>query len=172
MDLRKHNWALGLITVLAVVAILSGGQLLWQKYAVAKPLDKVFSEINGVEGTTWENSGNSEPVKVYVTLKNVDNLQKTYEGLVNGSQSILGKKTFKIIIKDSRTQELEEFYHSIHYHVYEAAYTGNFAVMAEKINEKASVVGVSVHTYVDASNIYVQASKNAADMYVVLPRTK
>lgn len=171
MDWRKYNWALGGIAVLVAFAVLFGGQLLWQKYTVAKPLDKIFSGVNGVEGTLWEDSGkNGEPVKIYVTLKNVADLQKTYEDLVDGSEQILGRRSFKIIIKDSRTPEIEQFYYQIHYYVQEAIYTGNFATMADKIQEQARAEGVDVRVYVDISNVYVQVSQNTDSMYLVIPR--
>jgi hypothetical protein len=171
MEWRKHNWALGCIAVLVTFVVLAGGQLLWQKYAVAKPLDKIFSGVNGVEGTIWEDSGkNGEPVKISVTLKDVADLQKTYEDLLNGSQQILGRKSFKIIIKDSRTPALEQFYYQIHYYVQEAIYTGNFATMSDKIQEQARAAGVDVRIYVDISNVYIQVSQNTDSMYLVLPR--
>jgi len=171
MNWRKYNWALGCMAVLITFVVLAGGQTLWQKYAVAKPLDKIFSGVDGVESTLWEDSGkNGEPVKIIVTLKDVANLQKTYEDLVAGSQRILGTKRFKIIINDNKTPELEQFYYEIHYYIQEAIYTGNFTSMADKIQEKANTAGVDIRVFIDISNVYVQAKQNTGSMYIVLPR--
>lgn len=171
MNWKQHNWVLGCIAVVITFFVLFGGQLIWQKYAVAKPLDKTLNGINGVESVTWKDGGkNGEPVIINVTLKNVQNLQKTYGELLEGSQRSLGRQNFKLIIEASRTPELEQFFYRIHIYVQEAIYTGNFTSMAEKIQEKAIAEGIDTKAYVDTANVYFQVQKNGDEWYIVIPR--
>jgi hypothetical protein len=171
MNWTKHRWVVGCIAVVVTFAVLACGQLVWQKYAVAKPLDKVFHGINGVESAAWEdNSKSGESVKIYVTLRDVTNLQKTYEELLEGGKRILGPKDFKIVIKDARTPELEQFYYNVHYNVQEAIFNGNFTIMAERIREKAVKEGLDARIIVDINNVYLDLSQQSDHMYVVIPR--
>jgi hypothetical protein len=171
MKFKQYSWLVGAIAVVTTIGVLFGGQLLWQKYAVAKPLDSVFQGIKGVETATWEESGkNGEPVKIYATLKNVENLEKTYTELMEGSQRVLGRKSYRIIIRDDRTPELEAFYYNIHYHVQEAISNGNYSLMAERIQEKAETDGVDVQVYVATAKVYIQMQKDGKGMYVIVDR--
>ncbi|SDF64601.1 hypothetical protein [Sporolituus thermophilus] len=168
---RKYNLLIGLMSVVLTIALLAGGQVLWQKYAVAKPLDKMLQGIDGVESATWEEGTKKEEVKIHVTLHQVGNLPKTYSEITDGSRQILGARGFKIIIHDNRTPELEQFYYRVHYFVQEAIFTGNFALMAERLQEQAARSGVAVQAYVDARHVYLKMTKDGGEMYEVVPRT-
>lgn len=171
MNWRQYNWLVGCVAVFVTLVILFGGQLLWEKFAVAKPLDKAFLNIDGVADAAWDDqSKNGEPIKIYITLQNIDNLARTYEELSSGAKKVLGNKPFKILIRDSRTSELEHFYYQVHYLVQEAIFTGNFSSMAEQIAAKAKEENIDMRIYVDAGNVYMQIKREAAQMYVIIPR--
>lgn len=171
MNWRQYNWLVGLLAVFITVIILFAGQVLWQKFAVAKPLDKAFLGINGVVSATWDDqSKNGEPIKIYITLQNIENLAATYEELNSGAKKILGKKPFKIVIRDSRSAELEYFNYKVHYLVQEAIFTGNFSSMAERMATTAQEENIDLWIYVDAENVYMQMKKDAAQMYTIISR--
>lgn len=171
MNWRQYNWLLGCMAVVVTMVILFGGQLLWEKFAVAKPLDKAFLNINGVVDAAWEDqSKKGEPIKIYVTLQNIDNLAQTYEELSDGAKKVLGKKPFKLLIRDSRSPELEQFHYKLHYIVQEAIFTGDFSSMAEQLAVKAKEENIDMRIYVDASHVYLQTAKDAAQMYILVPR--
>lgn len=171
MHWRKYNLLTGCAAVVITVLVLFGGQLLWQKYAVVKPLDRVFLNVNGVAEAVWDRENNSgEPSKLRVKLQDVDNLPETYEQIYMGAKKVLGKKPFAIVILDSRTGELEQFYYEVHFMVQEAIFTGNFSSLAERSAAKAAGENIDLRVYVDAKNVYLQMKKEAAQMYVVVPR--
>jgi len=171
MDLRNRRWLMVIGIVMMTVAVLGGGQMLWQKFAVSKPLDTVLQGINGVEKVVRENGGKKEdPVKITVTLKNAENLQKTYTGIIEGSAGVLGGKKFKIAITDTRSAELEQFSYAVQPHIQEAMATGAFTQMVGKINELAAAKGIAVQIFIDNRNIYLQLSKDGAELYHVTAR--
>jgi len=171
MKWRQYDWRAGCLAVCFTLAVLFGGQLLWQKFIVAQPLDKAFLNINGVAETTLDNQGkNGEPVKIHVTLQNADNLAKTYDELNNQAKTVLGKKPFKIVIHDSRSAELEQFNYEIQYMVQEAIVTGHFSAMEENLAAKARENNLHLQIYVDGDNVYLQTAKETAQMYVIVPR--
>ncbi|HBS59889.1 MAG TPA: hypothetical protein DEA44_11545 [Firmicutes bacterium] len=172
MKWRQYDWLAGGLAVCFTVALLFGGQLLWQKLAVAQPLDKAFLNISGVTKTTWDNQGKSgEPVKIYVTLQNVANLAKTHDELNNQAKKVLGKKPFKIVLQDNRSAELEQFNYEVQYMVQEAIVTGRFSVMEENLAAKARARNIDLQIYVDGESVYLQTAKDTAQMYVIIPRT-
>lgn len=171
MNWRQYNWVAGCVAVVVTVSVLFGGQLLWQKFAVAKPLDKAFLDINGVVEATWDTqSKNGEAIKIYVTLQNIENLANTYKELNDGAKRVLGKKPFNIVIRDSRSAELEQFDYKVHYDVQEAIFTGNFTSMAEHLADKAKEANIDLVIYVDAENVFIQTTKGTAQMYTIVPR--
>lgn len=171
MDFKAKNWAVILIVVIATVAVLGGGQMLWQKFAVAKPLDTALQDINGVEKVVRENGSKKEdPVKINVTLKNVANLEKTYTEIVEGSTNVLGGKRFKLTLTDARSPELEQFDYQIQPQVQEAMATGAFTQMVNKINEQAAAKGITAQVFIDNRNIYLQMTKDGAELYNVIAR--
>lgn len=171
MDFKAKNWVVIITVVIVTYAILGGGQMLWQKFAVAKPLDTALQDINGVEKVVRENGSKKEdPVKINVTLKNVANLEKTYTGLMEGSANVLGSKRFKLTLTDSRSPELEQFNYQIQPHIQEAMATGAFTQMVNKINEQASAKGITAQVFIDNRNIYLQLTKDGAELYHVAAR--
>ncbi|WP_425057806.1 hypothetical protein SCACP_23480 [Sporomusa carbonis] len=174
MPNKNYNWVIGCVTLMLTLAVLFGGQFLWNKYAVANPVNRMFQNIDGVESVSIsrlnEQSKNNETVKIYIKLNHVDNLQNLYEEITDGLNQVGGGKKYDIVIRDTRTPELEQFYYSIHYDIQEAIFTGNFATMAERIQAKAGSAQVKTQIYVGNKNIYVQMTKGADGMYVVVPR--
>jgi|GEM_PF-431693 len=175
MSQKENNWVVGCLALVLTLAVLFGGQLLWNKYAVANPIYEVLQTINGIEsvsiGRMNQQGKNMDEVKIYVTLSDVQNLQKMYGELTAGLQQVNSGKKYDIVIQDSRTPELEKFYYSIHYYLQEAIVNGNFASMTERIEAKANDAGVVAQIYVDTKNIYLTLTKETANMYVVIERT-
>ncbi|HWR07187.1 hypothetical protein [Sporomusa sp.] len=174
MTKKDYNWVVGGLTLVLTLAVLFGGQLLWNKYAVANPINKTFQNIDGVEsvhiGPLNEQGRTGEPIKIYVKLAHVPNLQKLYGEMAEGLKQVSGQKKYDIIIQDNRTPDLDKFYYSIHYTIQEAIFTGNFTEMAERIEAKASIAGVETQTYVDTNKVYLQMTKGTNEMYVVVAR--
>ncbi|SMC77015.1 hypothetical protein [Sporomusa malonica] len=174
MPRKDYNWVVGCLTLVLTLSVLFGGQLLWNKYAVANPINKAFLNIEGIESATVgrlnEQGKNSEQIKIYVKLAHVTNLQKLYAEMADRLKQVSGGREYEIIIQDNRTPELEQFYYSIHYQIQEAIFTGNFATMAERIESKANSAGVTTQMYVDTQNIYLKITKGTNEMYVVIVR--
>lgn len=171
MNWHKYRWSIVGLTVIVTLSILFGGQFLWQQFAITKPMSQLAQGIDGVESASLDkNDKNGTTVKINVTLANVTNLQKTYKALNDRITNVLGHKNYQIIINDSHTPELEGLYYSIHLYIQEAIVTGNFGLMAERIQEKSAVSGTKAQLFVDSKHIYVQLTNTNSSMYVVVPR--
>lgn len=171
MNWKDYNLFHIFLSLLLTAAILFFGQALWHSYAVAKPLDKVLQDINGVEQVTWhEKSRLSEIATIDITLKNADNFASTYAQIEEAAKQILGHNGFQIKINDHRTVELEQLYYTVHYYLQEAIATGNFSLMNERVQQKVTQQGAAADIYVNANYIYLKLAKGNDDMYVLIPR--
>lgn len=171
MQWKRDKWTMYVIALVATVAVLVGGQLLWQKYAMARPLDSGLQAIQGVESATWTDAGKSgEAVTINVTLGQVDNLQKTYGEIATIAQKSLGRRAFRIELRDHRTPALEELYQTVNIPVQEAVFTGNFVAMTERVQAKAAAAGTDARIYIDNRHVYVQLGTGAESLYAVVPR--
>ncbi len=169
MNFKRDNRLTFVIALAVTVAVLVAGQLLWQKYAVARPLGSGLQGIPGVTAASWDENKNGDTT-INVTLGDVDNLARTYGEIGETAKTILGKHPARITLTDSRTPELEEIYHAVHFHLQEAIATGNFSAMADRVDAKARAGGAEARVYVDARNVYLQLHKADASLYAVVPR--
>lgn len=169
MNFKRDNRLTFVIALAVTVAVLVAGQLLWQKYAVARPLGSGLQGIAGVAAASWDESKNGD-ITINVTLGGVDNLARTYGEIGETAKTILGKRPARTNLADSRTPELETLYHSVHLHLQEAIVTGNFSAMADRVDAKARAAGAEAKVFVDARNVYLQLHKAGASLYAVVPR--
>lgn len=167
---NRYNWLTYVVVLVATVVTLVGGQLLWHKFAVAKPLDKGLQQIQGVEAASWEDGRSGETVAVNVTLDQVGNLQTTYGEIIDTAKQVLGRKPFRVVLHDHRTAELERLYYNVQYSIQEAVFTGNFSAMAGSVRAQAEAAGAEAKIYVDTGYVYVQMTKGADSLYTVVPR--
>ena len=156
---KKDEWATYCCVMVITVIVLVGGQLLWHKFAVAKPLDKGLHQIQGVETVNWQEDGKSGVMSIEITLNKVDNLQKTYREINAAVYRALGRKPFKLILKDNRTPELENEYYQLHFLIQEAIQTGNYSTMAEKVAKQAGTEDIEAKVYVDDGAVFSSIKK-------------
>ncbi len=170
MNLKRDNWVAFVAALAVTVAVLVAGQLTWQKYAVARPLDAGLRDIAGVTAASLEEGKNGD-LTINVTLgNNVDNLAKTYGAVGDTAKRILGRRPASIVLADSRSPELERLYYDLNLPVQEGIFTGNFTAMADRIAARARAAGATAKVSVDAASVYVQLTREGAALYAVVPR--
>ncbi|MBP2649689.1 MAG: hypothetical protein H6Q74_514 [Firmicutes bacterium] len=172
MTWKCNRWTVIVVALFITVAVLVGGQLLWNNYGVKKPLDKSLQIIPGIEAVTWAETGkNTDSLVITVTLGKVSDLQQTYKQIVETSKQVLGRRPFTINLKDHRSPELEALYYDSHYYVQEAIVTGKFTSMAEAIKARAADSEVEEKVYVDDKYVYIGLSKGQSALYAVVNRS-
>ncbi|MDR3564909.1 MAG: hypothetical protein P4N59_26220 [Negativicutes bacterium] len=167
----RKSWLTYLTVLVITVVVLIAGQLLWHQYAVAKPLDKGLQQVQGVEAANWEEGGrNSDAAVLDVTLGGVENLQKTYMAINDTARQALGRKAFRVVLRDHRSPELENLDYQIQYSVQEAMVSGNFTAMAAAVQKAAEGAKTAAKIYVDNQYVYIQLTKDRDALYTVVPR--
>jgi hypothetical protein len=105
---------------------------------------------------------------VEVRLHDVDHLQRTYDGLTEGLQGILGRHTLVII--DSRTPDLVAFFTQAQFALQEAAQNGNFVSMQEHLAALAAAHGVELKLGVGRERLFVQVTSEQGALYEIVGR--
>ncbi len=161
------------VVVLALVLGLAafwGSQWLYGRLNYERPLARFLGENKYVAAYSINNRG---PVmELEVKLGKVDNLQETYNSLQRSVQDIVGRRNFKIILKDERDKSLEDLHHYSRLAAFEAMERGNFLEMEEYISRRAAREGASAKILMDQDRLYIQLVRGSYYLYDIIPRNK
>ena len=171
MNNKYKSFIKGFIVMVITVACLYAGQALWQNYAVGQPIDKALKGIAGVEKVSWNKGSNiNDTINIDVTLKNTDNIKKTYDEIYTKIEETIKGGEFALKIGDNRTAELEQAYYDIDYYIQQAVMDGDFPLLAEKAKQIAGSIGSKAKVYVDDQNVYLQLDKDGHSLFSITAR--
>lgn len=161
------------VVVLALVVGLAaflGAQWLYNRYNYERPLAKLLAENKDVASF---NIKDQVPVlELEVKLGMVDNLQETYSSLHRSVQGIVGRRSFKIILKDDRDATLEGIYYHTRLAAFEAIEKGNFLEMEDYISRRAAREGAGARVLLDQDRLYIQIVHGRHYLYEIIPRNR
>lgn len=158
------------ISLLGGLLLFFGGQFLYNKYNVEKPLVELISNNSAVSNVEMQK--NATGIKIEVDLKDtVTNIAEVHEELYQAASGILGQQPFKLEFEDNPDQELEQVWRQTQYYVHQAIMLGNFPEMAKNIQGLATAEDVQSLVYVTGSNIYIQLTKeDGHNLIKIVPR--
>lgn len=161
------------VVVLALVVGLAafwGAQWLYNRYNYERPLAKLLGENRDVVSFNINDQG---PVlELEVKLGKVENLQEAYSGLYGSVQGVVGRRNFKIILKDDRDATLDGIYYHTRLAAFEALEKGNFLEMEDYISKRAAREGSSARVLLDQERLYIQVAHGSHYLYEIIPRTR
>lgn len=163
------------VTVIVVafllgLAVLFGGNWLFREYNYLRPLETILENNRYIDSFTVSNQGDTYFIEVMIT--DTSNLMLNYKELEHDVKNVLGDKTFKLILKDNRSETLSQIFYRSQYAVYEAIAKGNFQEMAEVVQREAKSAGASAEIYIDEDNVYLHLSKDRHYLNAVISRKK
>lgn len=157
-----------IIFLLLTLVILVVGNMVYQKYYMNEPLFKLYQKTKVVQN--YHVDGQGRVKKVLVEMKKTNNLQKSYNELLNGTVQVLGSSEITLELKDKRNDKLEKIYYDSQLIIYEALLKGNFIEMAQGIKKQANSAGVEAEISIDKNNIYLQLIQGENYLYEIIPR--
>lgn len=167
--IKNIRWPVVLIAFLFLISVFYGFQWYQQKQVVEEPLTQLFAKREEVKGVEISQQGDT--LEIVLELEYVDNLRE-YESIINKEVSkIMGNRKYQVSLLDSRNKQLEEIFYRVHYHLQEAAVTGNFVEMSERVGEIMS--GYSFEDYrliVGEEKIYFQVKQSGHYLFEIVPR--
>lgn len=152
--------------VVVVLGLLFGGQWLYTKYVVERPVADAL-DLPEVESTEYvEDTGT-----VIVKLKDVDNLMETYQKIEERLQENKNAADLQIKITDNRSPILKEAYYQSQFAVHQAIMQGDFISMKAFLQDIASKYELDrFAVFIDSNRVYVEFHKDGKNLYEVISR--
>lgn len=168
MRLKDLRISFIIIAIFVSLALLLGGQFLYQKYYVEQPLFKILHETKAVKNLKYDQ--NQPQAVLQVEFGDVGNLKESYTRVEEKAEQVLGHPV-PIKVVDHRSQDLSQVFDNSQFAVYEAIMNGNFTVMAKTVAEQAGLAHLDRYAvYVDRNNVYIQLHKGNYYLYEVISR--
>lgn len=171
MSFPEIRWAHVLVALLVTLSVLSGSYMLYRRFWVTRPTELLLKSDPDIEEVKVERGEHGVVVKV--RLRPVKDLAVSYARLEEILVSRLGDSGYRIVLEDRRDEELEEAYHAIHFFIAEAAQTGNFSEMAERVEKTLGPMGLGAYRVtVTGKAIFVQiySSDHSRYLYEIVSR--
>lgn len=169
MNLPNLRWSVIAVSMLITLSVLFGAGYLLQSRGVEAPLRNRLAANPAVESLRLEQRADSR--EVVVLLRETDNLPRAYSELRSEVDRSLRGPQYKIKLEDRRTPELEQALRRFDLYLHEAASTGRFAEMAQRVESEALKEAITARVWVDSERIYLQLHKQGGYLYSVLERT-
>lgn len=152
--------------VVVVLGLLFGGQWLYNKYVLERPVADAL-DLPEVESTKYEEDTNT----VVVKLKEVENLQKTYLDIEDRLKKNNNSRELQIKITDNRNSLLKEAYYQSQFSVHQAIMQGDFIAMHDAIHHIASTYKLDRYAvFIDSNRVYVEFHKDGFNLYEIISR--
>lgn len=167
LNLKDLSYRVVVVALFVTVVLLWAGSAAYQYATVDRPLAVLLGGHAEVAGYDLLRARGA-PVRVEVKLQDVQHLQRTYDDLTEGLQAILGRHN--LVIVDTRTPDLVEFFAQAQYALQEAAQNGNFVAMEKHLSLLAATHGVDLRLGVGRERLFVQVASEHGQLYEVVSR--
>ncbi|MFZ5897738.1 MAG: hypothetical protein ACOYU7_00880 [Bacillota bacterium] len=158
-----------ILTFILGLAVLLGGNFLYDKYGSNQSLRQDLSENEYVESFKLEDQGAF--VLVTVRMKPSDNFMKVYQALERDIEIGLNGRPHQLVIEDTRDRTLSDVLYKSQYSIHQAIAQGSFPEMARVIEENARGADAVARVFVDNKYVYVQLEgRNGSYLLEVIPR--
>lgn len=147
-----------IMSILGGLLIFFGGQFLYNKYNVEKPLERIINDNVAVAEVTVEKNATGYYLEVRLR-DGITEVAQVYEELYQDCKATLGRQPFKLTFKDNPDAQLNEIWRQSQYHVHQAIMQGNFPEMADNINSIATAAGVKAQIDVTDNYVFIQLTK-------------
>lgn len=161
------------IIILALIVGLGGlwgGHWLFNRYNYERPLTKLLDENKDIDYYQIEDQ--QTVMQLEVKLIKVDNLQESYNKLFDSIKYVVGRREFKLILKDDRDPTLENIYYHARLAAYESLKRGNFLEMESYISKLSTRQGSRSRITVDENYLFIQIEHDNHYLYEIIPRDK
>ncbi|MBO8138819.1 MAG: hypothetical protein H0Z40_11995 [Desulfotomaculum sp.] len=150
--------------------IFFGGQILYDKYNIEKPLKEITENNKNIKDIVIEKKDKVLLLSVEMQKNNSEFIELYYD-VYRQAERVLGNKEFVVRFKDNPDKQLKEIWRESQYYVHQAIMQGNFPEMVNAIENTAQEQGVDASVYVDHDNVYLELRKeNGCNLIRVVPR--
>lgn len=157
-----------IFSLLAGIALIFGAQYFYQKYSTQGPLNAVLSSSQSVE--SYQLSSENSQLRVSIKIRYDANLMQAYKEVQKDLARVMGRKSYNMVLYDSRDEVLEQVWYQSQYAIYQAQSQGSLQEMADVVNREAQARGAEAKIYIDQENIYLRLQHQGHTLDEVIPR--
>lgn len=165
------RWPVVLASMVAVLAILFGAQMMYARQTLALPLNNRLAATPGVVGQPTVTT-DALGLVVDVRLGLVSDLQSTYHRLLTVAAQGAGGRHVALNIEDSRTPQLSQDFMTLSAILDQGRATGQFVAMERQF--AAASAGMQLTRALvtfDSTQMYVELVSGAHYLYAIMPLT-
>jgi hypothetical protein len=170
VNLQGLRWPVVLAALAVTVGVLFGAGSAVKSRKVDEPLTQLYGGSPLVESYALERRAGEYRIKL--RLKETPDLAQAYHTLDEETGKILSDVPYRIQVEDRRSPKLEQTFGRVNLYVQEALVTGQFAAMADKVEQEAARAGLSARVAVDEERVFVQIHDRGDYLYSVVSRTQ
>lgn len=157
------------VSLVLSAAVLFGGWFLYDSLAMESPLTKIVQQQPGVE-QSQVSMGNGT-VTIELTPKPDANLREIYQSIATQGASIIGNRKVELVVHDSSTPELDQWWSTALFDVAQAMENRRYADIPAALDaKKVQLPGLAVSTEMDDQYVYVRLTDGTHVKNVLLPR--
>lgn len=166
--MSRIRWVPILVTLSITMSLLFGGWELYRNFGLVAPLEDQLQAHESVQEFETVVNGRSRAVKI--TLKQVDDLQGTYEGLEQTVHESMGEYV-NIQVQDTRdkNENLQDIFRSIQPTLYAGIAKGDYPEMIAAAEASAEAAGVTGQISMNDKYVFVTLEKGDHYLYEILP---
>ncbi len=150
------------ISLFVTLVILLGAYNVYNKYMVEKPLTTQLAGLPTVKSAEITKVDNEYLIQLQ--LKQVDNIQDSYNQIESTINRKIKNDKYKIEIQDAGNKELGQFYNELQPVLYQGLSGQQYLWLNEQIKERSTNKGIESRLYVDDKRVYLQLKD--ADSYL------
>ena len=163
MKIGDYRFTRILMSFVLVLALILGGQRLWQAYGVDRPLNEAIADVPGVLSCHMDDQSGVIAVKLE---RDAD----LGAGVVELERVIARYSKDRLEVRDQRDDHLRNALASVRFQLEEGMHTGLYSDMLDRVDSRLSPLGVSYRLAIDEDRLYVSIWNGDAYLHEMIWR--
>ncbi|MEG6615687.1 hypothetical protein V6C27_04500 [Peptococcaceae bacterium 1198_IL3148] len=155
MEWRGLRIPIIILALLIGLILFFGGQFLYNKYNIEKPLEELIMENKSVQQVTIDEKADITVIEIKLKDEGI-NSAELYQEIYFEASKVLKNQSFRISFVDNPDQQLYQLWQRSQYYIHQAIMQGNFPEMVDNIEKMATEAQVNAEVYVSGDNIFIQ----------------
>jgi len=168
--MRKKQIVVAISAAVLSAVLLFGGWTVYDKVAVAAPIERAVSGLPDVIKADKPVMGR-EQVKIGLELSDSANIREIYNAINKDAADAIDGRKLQLDVQSAKDEQLEELWQSALFAVAQAMETKSYSDIPGAMEQAAQPYeNVTVSTEMDEDNVYITMKNGKSVKIAVLPR--
>lgn len=167
---NEFKIAIILLALLITLGLLIGGQKLYNRNLIEKPVINELLKLNYVKSAVMTKEADTYNVKIQI--KQPGNIKDEYNEINNLIKTRIKGKQYKIELLDSRNHILVDELQKMELGIYEAIAQNNYLDLEQSLNKMATQDHFVYRLQIDEKRLYLQIASGNHFLYEIFDRSE